>query len=119
GRVDRHGQPSPEVLIYHFVSAGYETEPGSLDGDLEFLYMAVQKIEAIREDLGSVGPVIAEQVEEAMVGARRSLQTDDAEKRSVSRKALRIERDLREEIQTLRERLNETIRELNIGANSV
>lgn len=120
GRVDRHGQPSPEVLVYHFVSAGYEdAKPGSLDGDLEFLYMAVQKIEAIREDLGSVGPVIAQQVEEAMVGARRSLQTDDAEKRSVSRKALRIERDLREEIQRLRERLDETIRELNIGPNSV
>ncbi|MEX1263188.1 MAG: DISARM system SNF2-like helicase DrmD, partial [Actinomycetota bacterium] len=120
GRVDRHGQPSPEVLIYHFVSAGYETtEPGSLDGDLEFLYMAVQKIEAIREDLGSVGPVIAQQVEEAMVGARRGLQTDDAEKRSVSRKALRIERDLREEIQRLRERLDDTIRELNIGPDSV
>jgi superfamily II DNA or RNA helicase len=120
GRVDRHGQPSPEVLIYHFVSAGYQdAEPGSLDGDLEFLHMAVQKIEAIREDLGSVGPVIAQQVEEAMVGARRSLQTDDAEKRSVSRKALKIERDIREEIQTLRERLDETIRELNIGPDSV
>lgn len=46
GRIDRHGQPSPEVLIHHFVSAGFEdAEPGSLDGDLEFLYAAVKKIE--------------------------------------------------------------------------
>lgn len=120
GRIDRHGQPSPEVLVYHFVSAGYEeAEPGSLEGDLEFLFAAVKKVAAIREDLGSVGPVIAQQVEEAMVGARRSLQTDEAEKKAVSRKVLKIERDLREEIQRLRERLEDTIRELNIGPESV
>ncbi len=120
GRIDRHGQPSPEVLVYHFVSAGYEeAEPGSLEGDLEFLYTAVKKVEAIREDLGSVGPVIAQQVEEAMVGARRTLQTDEAEKQAVERKVLKIERDLREEIRRLRERLDETIRELNIGPESV
>ena len=43
---------------------------GELAGDLEFLMRAVRKVEAIREDLGKVGPVIAEQVQEAMLGRR-------------------------------------------------
>jgi superfamily II DNA or RNA helicase len=121
GRIDRHGQPSPEVLIYHFVSKGYEdAEPGSLEGDLEFLYIAAKKIEEIREDLGSVGPVIAEQVEEAMLGRRRSLDTDAAQqKRAAQRRVLKIERDLRAEIARLRERLDESITELHIHPENV
>ena len=40
-----------------------------------------QKIETIREDLGSVGQVIAEEVEEAMLGRGYNLaRTDTAEK---------------------------------------
>src|SRR5438046_3645667 len=42
-RVDRHGQKAPEVLIFHFVGAGYRNRaeaeavaPGRLEGDLEF-----------------------------------------------------------------------------------
>jgi superfamily II DNA or RNA helicase len=121
GRIDRHGQPSPEVLVYHFVSKGYEeAEPGSLEGDLEFLYIAAKKIEEIREDLGSVGPVIAEQVEEAMLGHRRSFDTDAAEqKRAAQRRVLKIERDLRAEIARLRERLDESISELRIHPENV
>src|SRR6266540_4225808 len=78
GRIDRHGQRAPEVLIHHFVSAGYadaesgvDVKPGSLDGDLHFLAQAVRKVEQIRTDLGSVGPVIADQVTDAMLGRRR------------------------------------------------
>jgi hypothetical protein len=57
GRIDRHGQPAREVRVFHFVGAGYEdAAPGSLEGDLQFLWTAVTKVEAIREDLGSVGP---------------------------------------------------------------
>ena len=43
---------------------------GDLEADLEFLMRVARKIETIREDLGKVGPVIAEQVEEAMLGRR-------------------------------------------------
>jgi hypothetical protein len=71
--VDRHGQKAPEVRIYHFVGAGFRERlggeglrPGQLDGDLEFLARAAVKINQIRADLGTVGPVIAEQVEQAM-----------------------------------------------------
>src|SRR4030095_12863880 len=78
GRVDRYGQQRDEVDIFHFVPAGYDHDPpdpdanpGDLAGDLEFLYRAVKKVEQIREDLGKVGPVIADQVEEALVGGSR------------------------------------------------
>jgi superfamily II DNA/RNA helicase len=90
GRIDRHGQKSKKVLIYHFVGKGYndrerrnvETAVGDLEADLEFLMRAVRKIEAIREDLGKVGPVIAEQVSDAMLGRRTRLDTCKAEQES-------------------------------------
>ena len=47
-----------------------DTAVGDLEADLEFLMRAARKVETIREDLGKVGPVIAEQVEEAMLGRR-------------------------------------------------
>src|SRR5260221_10842386 len=79
GRIDRMGQKfSPE--IYHFVPKGYASVAedisqgvavGDLEGDLEFLMRAVEKVQQIREDLmGKVGDVIARQVEEAMLGNR-------------------------------------------------
>ena len=36
-----------------------------VEGDLDFLARVVKKVEQIREDLGSAGPVIADQVEQA------------------------------------------------------
>jgi SNF2 family DNA or RNA helicase len=120
GRIDRHGQRAPEVLIHHFVGEGYEdAEPGSLEADLEFLYMAAQKIEAIRDDIGSVGPVIADQVSEAMLGQRKRLETEEAEKKAVSRKALKVERQIREEIAKLRERLDDSIQALHLTPERV
>jgi len=105
--------------VHHFVTAGFEqAEPGSLEGDLEFLFQAVKKVEAIREDLGSVGPVIAQQVEEAMLGRRRRLDITGVEGRAASR-VLKIERNLREEIARLRERLDGTVTELGISAGRV
>lgn len=86
GRIDRHGQ-TQDPLIYHFAPAGYRQRlregnalaPSDLENDLEFLMRATEKVEQIREDLGKVGPVIAAQVEEAMLGRRRTLNTADAE----------------------------------------
>ena len=54
-------------------------KPGSLEGDLEFLFRVAQKVNSIREDLGKVGPVLEEQVEEAMLGKRNRLDTDKSE----------------------------------------
>jgi superfamily II DNA or RNA helicase len=120
GRIDRHGQPAREVRVFHFVGAGYEdAAPGSLEGDLQFLWTAVNKVEAIREDLGSVGPVIAEQVEAAMLGRRRRLDTEPAERASPGRRVLKAERDLRAEIDRLHRRLRESRAELRLDPANV
>ncbi|MCP5190703.1 MAG: DEAD/DEAH box helicase [Pseudomonadales bacterium] len=128
GRIDRHGQREPKVLIHHFVGQGYqqnarnaiERPPGDLEGDLEFLLRAVRKVEHIREDLGKVGPVISAQVTEAMLGRRRALNTDHAEREAEpARKLLRLERDLREQLKRLHDQLHETKRELHLDADSI
>jgi len=127
GRLDRHGQHAPQVLVYHFVGQGYDRNavdprvpPGNLEGDLEFLMRAALKINNIREDLGKVGPVIAEQVEEAMLGKRTRLDTTRAERDAEpARRLLRIERDLRDRIQKLHDQLHETKRELRLSPENV
>ena len=130
GRIDRHGQRASEVNIYHFVSSKFrESAPsddmqdlnvGELDDDLEFLMRAVRKVEVIREDLGKVGPVIADQVEDAMLGRRRRLDTRSAEEKAAPlRSLLKFERKLREQIDRLREQLDESRRELSLTPQHV
>ena len=120
GRVDRHGQKNDEVRIFHFVGKGFDATqpgqaPGDLEGDLEFLLRAAIKVEAIREDLGKVGPVIADQVEEAMMGRRRTLDTARAETDAAPAKALlKFERKLREQLEKLAGQLHDTRRELHL-----
>ena len=126
GRIDRHGQPAAEVLVHHFVSsqwrefqrAGRQPDPNSLEGDLHFLAVAARKVNQIREDLGSAGPVIERQIEEAMLGHRSALD-ERAPDRSVDRGAafrrlLGVERRMREEVLRLRIRLDESREELRI-----
>lgn len=122
GRIDRHGQPSPTVEIYHFVGEGYErSTPGSLEGDLDFLWRIAQKVNAIRDDLGAAGPVLAQQVEEAMLGTRRDVDEAAVEraKTKASRTALKLERNLREEIRRLRAQLDASVEELGITPDAV
>ncbi|MDX2098750.1 MAG: DISARM system SNF2-like helicase DrmD, partial [Leptolyngbyaceae cyanobacterium bins.59] len=126
GRVDRHGQRSPEVKIYHFVGKDYQeqttsgTRPGDLEGDLEFLMRAALKVNNIREDLGKVGPVIAAQVEEAMLGKRVTLDTSRAERESEPvRRMLKFERKVREQIEKLREQLQETRQNLRLTPENI
>jgi SNF2 family DNA or RNA helicase len=129
GRIDRHGQKF-KPLVYHFVGEGYigreqldqDVPVGELEGDLEFLMRAVRKVETIREDLGKVGPVIAEQVQDAMLGKsnRKRLDTTQAEKDSESvHKMLKIERDIQRDIQRLRDQLDETKRELRLSPENI
>ena len=80
GRVDRHGQKADRVEVTHFVPKGWEAaEPGSLEDELGFLRTAVEKVDRIREDLGSAGDVIAHQVEEKMLGRRAEWAEADSE----------------------------------------
>ncbi len=114
GRIDRHGQQF-DPQIYHFAPKGYQqladstADRDSLDADLEFLMRAAQKVERIREDLGKVGPVIAAQVEEAMLGKRRALNTDHVEHDAGTiRQLLKFERDLEKQIKRQLDQLYET-----------
>lgn len=134
GRIDRHGQKGwmdesgqrhHEVLIYHFVGKGYGenlsgAKPGELEGDLEFLMRAALKVNNIREDLGKVGPVIATQVEEAMLGRRVTLDTVQAEQSSEAvRRILKFERSVRDRIEALRSQLRETQEELRLTPDNI
>jgi len=125
GRLDRHGQKK-NVQVFHFVAKGYkeqhntwETVGEGLEADLEFLFRAVKKVEAIREDLGKVGPVIAQQVEEAMLGRRRKLDTAQAERESEPvKRMLKFERDLRAQIARHMEQLQESRQLMNFSAEN-
>lgn len=120
GRVDRHGQKADEVHIHHFVGSGFDTartigKVGELEADLEFLMRAALKVETIREDLGKVGPVIATQVEEAMLGRRSRLDTTRAEMEAEPvRRMLKFERKLREQLEKLASQLHQTQHDLNL-----
>lgn len=127
GRVDRHGQKR-DPLIHHFVGEGWDAtredfvgRGSDLDADLEFLWVAANKVEQMREDLrGKVGLVLARQVEEAMLGRRRRIDTAEAERTAeVVRRQLTFERDLRSRISELRDRLQDSRRELDISAETV
>jgi SNF2 family DNA or RNA helicase len=128
GRLDRHGQRADKVVIYHFVSQGYQQRlkqqrhlnPGELEGDLEFLMRAVIKVDNIREDLGRVGPVIAEQVEQAMLGKRQQLDTVRAEQQaSTIRKRLSFERNLAAQLKKLYQQLQDTKQELHLSPSNI
>ena len=128
GRIDRHGQRADRVSIYHFVGAGFgkhlhaeaRTTPGELEGDLEFLMRAVLKVDQIREDLGKVGPVIAAQVEEAMLGRRRTLDTRLAEDQAKAvRRRITFERDLRQQLERLHKQLLESRRTLHLEPENI
>ncbi len=126
GRVDRHGQKR-EVLIYHFVAAGYKKHAkiddlpaDEMEADLEFLARAAEKVEHIREDLGKVGAVIAAQVEEAMLGKRRRLDTQVVEEDARAlRKLLKFERDLRRQVEQYAQQLHETRQNLKLAPESI
>lgn len=127
GRIDRHGQKEPEVFIWHPVGKGFQSKTaiqtknvGQLDGDHEYLMRAVLKIDTIREDLGSVGTVIAQQIEEAMLGKRTVLDTVDAENKAAkARKYVVAERKLQEKITKLHEKLLEAKTDFHLSAEHI
>jgi len=113
GRIDRHGQKASKVQIWHPAGEGFSEElsgdsVGEILGDHEYLMRAVLKVDTIRTDLGSVGPVIARQIEEAMLGKRIDLDTAAAEQKAASaRRFVTAEKKLAERIAKLHDRLLE------------
>ncbi|MRI31382.1 helicase [Endozoicomonas sp. OPT23] len=127
GRIDRHGQRHSEVHIWHPVDSHFNEEDvnpavnvNKLEGQSEYLMRAVRKIDAMRQMLGSVGPVIEQQIEEAMLGKRNDLDTRVAEKKAeLSKKLIRSERQLKEKIANLHSRIVETRKEFHLTPDRV
>ncbi len=124
GRVDRHGQRAPEVQVRHFVPAGWQAATsfttGSLEDELDFLRIAVEKVDRIREDLGSAGEVISAQVERKMLGRQAEWLTADAEiDRRAKRARLKVERDLARDLDRLTETLAASRAELDLTPSTV
>jgi SNF2 family DNA or RNA helicase len=126
GRLDRFGQ-TKDVLVHHFVSKGYRDQEQNgwdargqgLEADLEFLFRAVKKVEQIREDLGKVGPVIAQQVEEAMLGKRHRLDTAQAERDNEPvRRMLKFKYDMEAQIARHMEQLQETRQTMDFSSEN-
>ncbi|RPH58035.1 MAG: hypothetical protein EHM81_10715 [Chloroflexi bacterium] len=126
GRIDRHGQKF-EPLVYHFVTQGYkkrmaaqDTPVDELEADLEFLARAAEKVNNIREDLGKAGMVIAQQVEEAMLGRRKRLDTQLVEDEARAlRKMFKFERDLKKQVEQHYAQLRESQLNMNLSAENV
>jgi superfamily II DNA or RNA helicase len=123
GRVDRHGQTAPEVLVHHIASTNWKAPErqvdGSLEGDLDFLARVVRKVEQIRDDLGSAGPVIASQIEEAMLGRRRALDERRFGDNRELRRLLRQRLSMRERLVRLRAELEQSRETLHLQPDRV
>ncbi|MBX3131421.1 MAG: DISARM system SNF2-like helicase DrmD [Polyangiaceae bacterium] len=112
GRVDRHGQKQSEVVIWHPVDAS--------GGHGDDILRALRKLDAMRADMGSVNPVIAPQLPNLLEGRRRELDTGLAEKRiERARRYVKAERELRERIAKLHERLTTTRSEQHLTPDRI
>lgn len=112
GRIDRHGQKQSEVVIWHPVDAS--------GGHGDDILRALRKLDSMRADLGSVNPVIAPQLPALLEGRRRQLDTSLAEKRiERARRYVKAERELRERVAKLHERLTTTRSEQHLTPDRI
>jgi len=73
GRLDRHGQ-ARDVVVHHFVTDD--------DADVSFLAHVVEKVEAIRDDLGSTGDVFDAAIQRRLIAG----EADELVKRELDLK---------------------------------
>ena len=122
GRVDRHGQKSDTVDIFHFASAT-DDEDDSLGYDHSFLLRVAQKVEGIREDLGSVAAVLAEQVEARMLrrgGHSIDIDAEIAARRGQARVDLeKLKQRFSADITRVRDQYRRSIEDLDLAPESV
>jgi hypothetical protein len=114
GRIDRHGQRQKEVLIWHPVDGG-EQGKESIGGHGDDIIRALRKLESMREDMGSVNPVIAPQMSGLIEGSLKDLDTRIAEaKIAKARRFVRAERELKDRVGRLHERLLATQQDFHL-----
>lgn len=114
GRIDRHGQKASEVLIWHPVDAG-DGAGEAVGGHKDDIIRALRKLESMREDMGSVNPVIAPQMSGLIEGRKKELDTREAEaKTQNAKKYVKAERQLKEKINKLHQQLLETQKDFHL-----
>jgi len=119
GRIDRHGQRQKEVLIWHPVDGGTQGE-NAVGGHGEDILRALRKLESMRSDMGSVNPVIAPQMSGLIEGGLKDLDTRLAEaKIEKSRRFVKAERELKERVAKLHDRLVSTQRDFHLTPEHV
>lgn len=119
GRIDRHGQRQKEVLIWHPVD-GTDHGKTTIGGHGEDIIRALRKLELMRADMGSVNPVIAPQMSGLIEGSLRGLDTRLAEARiAKARRFVRAERELKERIAKLHERLLTTKHDFHLTPDHI
>lgn len=119
GRIDRHGQREKEVLIWHPVDGG-DTSGASVGGHGEDILRALRKLDSMRADMGSVNPVIAPQMSGLIEGSLKDLDTRLAEARIArARNFVRAERELKERVAKLHERLLTTQQDFHLTPDHV
>jgi superfamily II DNA or RNA helicase len=121
GRIDRHGQKAKEILIWHPVDSGVAAnEDDAIGGHKDDIIRALNKLESMREDMGSVNPVIAPQMAGLIEGRETQLNTELAEaKMAKAKKAVRAERDLQDKIKKLHQQLISTQEDFHLTPNHV
>ena len=119
GRIDRHGQREQEVLIWHPVDGG-GADDASVGGHGEGILRALRKLDSMRADMGSVNPVIAPQMSGLIEGSLRDLDTGMAEARIARAKNfVRAERELKERVAKLHERLLTTKHDFHLTPDHI
>lgn len=83
GRIDRHGQKSPQVFVNHFTYANNE--------DSLFLQVIIEKVKTMRADMGAISDIIEKNIEKVMLGRTRVLELNESRREIIKRD---IKRDL-------------------------
>ncbi|GAA2522623.1 DISARM system SNF2-like helicase DrmD [Pilimelia columellifera] len=123
GRIDRYGQRQPPE-IFHFVGLGWEKATDSYEADLEFLSRVARKVAHMEADLGSVNAVLAEAVQDRMLGRLDpgfdvAAATPRTTKRRRERGSIAADRDVAEQVRRLHAAIDTTVDQLGVTPGNV
>jgi len=111
GRIDRWGQKM-EPEIFHF-GADQKAEIGYA-GDVEMLARVLRRIVQQEDDLGSVNPVIADEIQSKLLGTKSVGKKAQKIEDLTIAKMMHGEREVRDELTKLEDQLEGTLAKLHV-----